>query len=545
MPLPQKPHDEAVLTEALRAYQDAGGNKAEAARALGIPTNTFRNRIRAAQRLSGVNLKKLEAGGEVEPMRARVARMPRRGEVKRYILTSAQNNTKVWQGIENLKALADHYGAKLMVGTFSYKLSSYGTASVKRGAATRGETPDETWYDPAVVPYICDERVQLAPGLVWCGEQNILPTATDPLAQLDTYAGRQSCIVPHARIEMRSVKSGKTDGTKMNYTTGTVTQRNYIKKRAGLLADFAHCYGGVIVEVKPDGRWYVRQLHAGEDDSIYDLNLRAQAGVVAECGPKESYVDSITWGDIHEISLQPSVRRLMFGPGGILDTFRPKRQFMHDVLDFRSRNHHDMKNSHLMFEKHVTGVEDVEAEVRGVWKFLARESRRPWCETVVVPSNHDEALTRWLREADFKADPVNSIFYLERELAKRRAIRARDLRFLDLEDALTSMGAKEMEGVRFLRRDEDFVTCKTGTYPGNENGLHGDTWANLNSYSRPLTIGHRHAAGIRGTLYVAGISGSLDQGYNVGPSDWSQTHVFTYPNGRRTLVTMWKGDYRG
>jgi hypothetical protein len=333
----------------------------------------------------------------------------------------------------------------------------------------------------------------------------------------------------------------------MNYTTGTVGQRNYIAKRAGLRAEQSHVYGGLIVEVKPSGAWFVRQLQAGDDDEIYDLNLRVQAGIVEEFDPEsgeDSFVDNITWGDIHEISLETKIRELMFGKGGILDALRPRRQFMHDVLDFRSRNHHDMRNSHLMFKKHVTVVEDVEKECRGVRDFLAVESFRPWCDTVVVPSNHDEALTRWLREADFKADPINSIFYLERELAHRRAIKAGNDRFIDLQDAVEALGGTP-EQVSWLCRDDSYVTNKYRGFPGIEHGLHGDTWANLLKYGRPLSIGHRHGAGIFGQLWVAGMSGNLDQGYNTGPSNWSHSHIIEYRNGTRTIVTVWDGDYRG
>lgn len=547
MAAPRLPDE--VLHEALDAYQRSGGDKAAAARSLGLDRRTFTDRLRvAAKRVPGVSLKRLAAGGKVEALRTVKAKMPTKADgTKRYILSSIQNNTKVWPGFHNLLALADHYGAEVLVGTFTYNKSAYGKGSTKRGTR-KASDDDAEWYDPEVERFVSDKRIQLAPGLIWCGEMNILPTATDPLQGFETYGGRNSCIFPHTRHEVRSIVSGKFEGTKFNYTTGTLGQRNYIQKRAGLRAEEAHVYGGLIVEVKPSGAWYVRQLQAGDDDAIYDLNLRAQAGIVEEFDPEsgdEPFVSNITWGDIHEISLETEVRKLMFGEGGILDTFRPKHQFMHDVLDFRSRNHHDMRDPHKMFKKHVTGVEDVRKEVRRVYDFLGFESRRPWCETVVVPSNHDEAMPRWLREADYKLDPVNAVFYLERQLAHYRAIARGEDDFLDLADALYSFGKDPLVGIRFLRRDQDFVTNKTRDFPGIEHGLHGDTWANLHKYGRPLSIGHKHGAEVRGHLWTAGISGALDQGYNVGPSNWSQTHIFEYRNGRRTLVTMWKGDYRG
>jgi hypothetical protein len=78
---------------------------------------------------------------------------------------------------------------------------------------------------------------------------NILPTANDPLEGLETYSQRKSAIFPHAKMAMRSVATMKHEGTKLNFTTGTVTQMNYIQKKAGLVGEHHHVYGAVLVEV--------------------------------------------------------------------------------------------------------------------------------------------------------------------------------------------------------------------------------------------------------------------------------------------------------
>ena len=541
--------DDAVLLAALKAYEDAGGVMAEAARRSGENLETFKSRVREARKRFGI---KRLAHGRVEAIGAKKASLPAKGQVKRYVLTSAQNNTHVWQGFENVRALAEHYGAEIFVGTYSYNKSAYGEASTKRG---KGPTVKDqgNWYDPAVEPYIVDGRVQLAPGLVWCGEMNILPTAKDPLSGLETYAGRQSCVVPHAKIEMRSVASGKNEGTKLNFTTGTITQRNYISKRAGLEADFLHAYGAVVVEVCADGTWFVRQLHAGDDDSIYDLDLKVQAGMVTNYVAEGGQAEAISWGDIHAELLEDEQFQVAWGEAGIFETLRPRHQFMHDVLDMRFRNHHESKDPHKMFAKHIRGKESGRAEVGRARRFLI-DTKRDWCQTVVVSSNHDMALERWLREADYRYDPVNAIFFLELQLAKYKAIEAGDKGFYLFEYAcreLYTEGAGTLIGVKFLKEDESFVICRDGL-GGIECGMHGDkgpngakgTPQNLRKLGRPATIGDKHTAGIYGKLYVAGVTGPLDMGYNRGPSSWTHSHVLTYPNGRRAIVTVFNGKWR-
>ena len=61
---------------------------------------------------------------------------------------------------------------------------------------------------------------------------------------------------------------------------------------------------------------------------------------------------------------------------------------------------------------------------------------------------------------------------------------------------------------------------------------------------RKSNTGHSHSAGIYDGAYRAGVTGSLDQGYNVGPSSWSHSHIVTYPNGKRTIVTVKENAWR-
>ena len=481
--------------------------------------------------------------GKVEARQAVRLRTPSTG-VRRYILTSAQNNTPVYKDCwYNLRAMAEHYGARLMVGRFTYDKSSYGDKSVKPGTSKASDY-DDLWYDPEVLPFVSDERMELAPGLIWCGELNILPTAVNPLSGLEAYNGRASGIFPHATFAMDSVASGKHEATKINYTTGTVTQRNYIQKKAGLKAEHAHGYGALLVEVTADGSWFVRQLMATPDGSIRDLDLLARGGFVTE-GHR---VEAITWGDVHARMLDPTVRDLSWGSGGMLETLKPRFQFVHDVLDFRARNHHEVKNGLRMFSRHTSSSESVEDEVREAGALLDSISR-DWCETIVVDSNHDRAMERWVVETDYRKDPVNAIYYLESALACHNAVRG------DLDDFHLLEWAIRRSGhgltARFLREDESFVVCRDQA-GGIECGMHGHLGPNgmrgsivaFGRMGRRANVGHAHSAAIYRGVFQAGTSSLLDLGYNKGPSSWSHSHVITYPEATRSIVTMWNGRWR-
>lgn len=529
-----------------------GGLRA-AARALSLDAATVGKHYGRALKM-GLPKYKAANVGRVKPEALENMPLPGKGIVQRYIFTSAQNNTKVHPKVwQNLTALAAHYHAEIHVATFTYKKDSYGVKSVKIGHEATEEDKAPLWYAPEIEHLVSDDAFIVAPGLQWCGNMNILPTAIRPLSGLESYTGRRSSIVPHAKFAMASVPSGKFEGTKLMFTTGTVTLRNYIAKKEGLKAEFHHGYGGLLVEVTSDGRWYARQLNADSDGVIHDLTLRAKGGKVEEWTPSALLdwypVEAINWGDIHVGTVAPEMMKLCWGEGGMLDTLHPQYQFMNDTLNWYARSKHDIKDPHKMFKRYVEGRDDVLAELKDNASFLDNQSFRPWCQTVVVDSNHDQFMLQWLREQDYKIDPKNAITFLEAQLAVYKAIRDKQKRFHLYEHMMRGLGVAQ--NIRFLRPDEGFIICQDAN-GGIECGAHGHRGANgargsktgMARMGRKFNRSHDHSAGIDDGTYTAGITGDLDQEYNEGFSSWSQSHVVTYANGKRAIITCWGGQWR-
>ena len=522
------------------AYERLGGNVSAVSRELGISRSTVHHHLKKLN-MHGRPL----AAGSVKARSSEKRELPSEG-VRRYILTSAQNNTYVNERAwSSLMALVEHYEAELFIGTFSYNMNAYGKLAVKRGHAPSGGQAD-LWFDQRLMDYIeagDDRDIVLAPGLMWCGRANIMPTASRPLSGFENYSGRQSGIFPHVKVSMESVASAKHEATKFNYTTGTITQRNYIQKKAGLRAEKQHSYGCLLVEVDSEGRWWARQVVADERGRMQDLDVIADGDKVT-IGNR---VEGITWGDIHEAKMDLVVSEVAWGEGGMMDCLRPRYQFMEDLIDFNARRHYNRNDPHRLYELFTQGSDSVEAEMQSAANFLSA-AERPWCQTVVVDSNHDNDFLRWLREADYRMDPLNAEYFLEAQLRKYQSIRLGE-DFHAVEWALRR--AECPTRARFLREDESFVICK-GARGGIECGMHGHLGVNGSRASprsftrlgRACNVAHFHSAGIVDDVYVAGMSGTLDQGYNKGPSSWSQSHIVTYPNGSRAIVTMWEGRWR-
>lgn len=493
------------------------------------------------------------AVGKVHAIETEVREIPEAGKVKRYLLTCAQNATTAHHGfMANLEALAKFYEAEIHVSRFVYNVKSISGLSDKKsfinGIASVESTEEQMWWDDVFTPYFSDDRIQLAPGLVWCGEMNTLPTATRPLSGLEVYTGRASGVFPHPKIEMRTVPSSKYEPTKFNYTTGCATLRNYIQRKAGLKAEFHHTYGALLVEVDSDGDWFCRQVIADSDGSIQDLDVVVEYGNVKKGCP----VEAITWGDIHVDSICKWANDLAFGEGGVLDYLCPRTQFVHDVLDFRqAASHHERNRPHVRFKRWLLGNTDVAGELERCGAWLTYTAARKWCETVVVHSNHHDHLGRWLEEVDARYDPKNFEFWSRMQVKVASSIREGAVFPNYFQLALEELGHSDLldEGnVTFLERDESFVVLpeKSG---GIECGQHGHAGPN-GSRGTPLgfsRIGHRmniadkHTGEIWDGLYVAGTLSELTPDWTEGASSWSHTNTVVYPNGKRAQITFWNG----
>ena len=541
------------------------GSQEKAAAALGVKRTNLQSHLRRMQARAA---KAAPDAPEAPVATGRVSVLPPNDPVPasgrafipcaRYILTSAQNNTPVHaEFLANLKAYAAHLGAHIMVSRFSYNKAAYGNKATKAGRAPTADDTDGLWYDEAIAPFVCDDpdrhgscRWQLAPDLLWCAEMNILPTAVLPLSGLESYAGSASAIFPHAKIALESVPVLGDREPKFLYTTGAVTQRNYIAKKEGLKGEFHHQYGALLVEVDlQTGHWWCRQLNATDDGAFMDLDRRIEGGRITG-GHR---LLAINWGDVHASEIDPQVRALNWGVKGCtLDVLRPERQFMHDLFSMRSRSHHEAKSLAKRYEKWsgatvASAFESVESEV-GVTATLLELAARDWCETIVVSSNHDRHLDRWLDEADYKQDLPNAEYFLHMQLARLQQLRVNQEGWDALAWAIEEVTDCAALGVQFLPRDATFLIGP----PGHEIscGGHGDEGpngargnpSNLSRMAMRANYGHIHSACIRHGGMWAGVC-NRRLSYAHGPSSWSVSHILTLANAKRQMLTLRGGRY--
>jgi hypothetical protein len=536
----RKQHAIAQREKIADLYTKYSGNVAAIAREMGLVRSTV------GEHLKVLGIKKPLAGGK-QQAKTHKAPLPETGNITRYILTSAQNNTYVHEGFwDNVQAMAKHYNAQILVGTFSYNQNNFGALAVKEG--TKKAYEKELWFDPAITPYISDKRIELAPGLVWCGSMNILPTEDNPISGLETYGGADSIVFPHAKIEMRSIATMPDMPVKMIYTTGAITLMNYLQKKLGIKAEHHHRYGFLLVEVDAEGNWWVRQVASRKSGGvIQDLNVIVENGAVVST---EESVDAITWGDLHATNSSPEVVATSMN---MLDTLCPKYQFIHDVMEGISTSRHQLKHKdpHTAMHRWLRGLHRVSEELR-LSREVLEQYLRPWCKTIAPNANHDAAwLFNWLAKYDYRLDPANAQLFLRMqnfvyEQLSTRMCLPKDINIMRY--AFEKEAGLKSGAVKFLLPDESFtvgeVECGCHGHLG-PNGSFGSP-SNLAKIGKKATTAHTHSAGIFHGLYVAGTSSKLtrDWGYTTGPSSWSWSHVVQYKNGQRTIITLKNGKWK-
>ncbi|TCP43922.1 hypothetical protein [Rhodovulum marinum] len=456
----------------------------------------------------------------------------RTGEVRRWIVTSAQDDTDVHPRFwSNLRAYATAIGAELLVGGFTYQTIRHSDRLTLTGT-----------FREEVRPFLRFDPIELGP-VLFCAEMNTLPTAARPLSGLTSYSRGRDAIFPHAKLAYQTAPAPRGEHVPSLMTTGAVTVPNYVEKKAGKKAEFHHILGATVVEVDDSGAAWCRQVSATPDGAFQDLDAVVRDGRVSH-GHR---VEAVTFGDLHVPTVEDHVAALLWGrrADALIEELRPRLAFVHDLVAIEAHSRHVAGDPFHRAKMVAAGHSGMAGQVAAGARTL-REIERDFCQPVVIYSNHDDRLLQWAKSPIDRGDVENVAYWHRCNLAFYEALSDEDEDFDLFRWALRDADPRRLEGVGFVPRGGTFPICQDSGGGGIECGLHGDEGPNggrgsATSFARMakrITIGHTHAPEIHDGVYIAGITGALDQGYNTGPGSWKRAHVVTYPNGKRTIVTQ-------
>lgn len=342
-----------------------------------------------------------------------------------------------------------------------------------------------------------------------------------PKQQLEYVATSNDKKLPHALMSTGAL------------TVPDYRKDRYMSERQSNIAEHDHVMGGIVVEVIDDRFFQFRQVQANLDGSFIDL-----CTLYMPNGKTKHEPANLILGDYHagatDEMVKECIQKLLSD-----EDITVEKIFLHDFFDGFSINHHDIDVPGKMTRKYRIGAASLRDEL------MIGVSELEWLlgqfdgDMVVVKSNHDEFIDKYLDSGRYVKDPLNS------DLAHRMRVQMND--GVDpLKWAYEHCGLRGGNRINWLRRDESYILAKT------ELGAHGDLGPNgskgslrgIESAYGNCIVGHAHVAAILRGVYRVGTCSRLSLDYNRGPSSWTHTSCLHYKNGGRQLINFIDGDYR-
>jgi len=439
--------------------------------------------------------------------------------VSRYIITSAQHGATYSK--EFLGAI-DSYSEKNKAEVIIIPIN--------------GVKPDETLH-PDLQKYTVTSSYQFCSNLLI---ENFPVKAQQirPLTGLGRFIqGNKSAVVGSPKQHLEVLATSNADLPKILVTTGAVTNPNYDEEhRLGSIAKRDHIYGALVVEVNDKtGEFHYRHIRAKKSTGTFiDLGIEYRPTLK----PIRSDSDAVILGDLHS----GQTDKVAYNASKeLIKQVKPKYIIVHDLFDASSISHHDINKQVYKAQKSRAGKLSLTKELTvcgeyltDLAKLLPRDGK-----IIVVKSNHDEHLNRYLEEGRYGDDSEN--LYLSGKLVTA---------MLDGKDPVKE-GIKLTYGdvgpkIKFLTRDDDFKIhgIQTGSHGDlGGNGSRGSITSQQINYGRSI-VGHRHTPSIRGDAYCVGTLTNLKLDYNRGPSSWLQTNAVINSDGSIQLVNIINSRYK-
>lgn len=364
------------------------------------------------------------------------------------------------------------------------------------------------------------------------------PKQIDPVVGLDALGRTEGTIVIGSPKQRRvPIANSNTKLARIIQSTGAITRSDYVPsdgmpKRRDRLASAHHVMGAVVIELVDDVFYHFRVVQMSKDGSFNDLFYKYSPD------GKRKFVgcEAIVQGDYHVTETDPLVDKAV---DEMCALGKPKYRILHDFFSGISINHHEMRNkvlrARLAQENKISLEDELKANV-GVLK--SKRKLKTAKQLVIVKSNHDEFLDRYLAEGNF--DDHNRIISTKLQIM---AMEGKD----PLKEALALFGLEPGPDILWLERDKDFRVA------GVELGAHGDLGANgkrnpgskgmYKAYGKVI-YGHCHYGEMWQDAMSVGTSTYRKLSYNKGASSWDNSQAILYSDGTRQLINVINGTWK-
>ena len=425
------------------------------------------------------------------------------GTKKRFLITSAQSATPINKGLlREMEAYAEFIDAEILVIPFRYQNPT---------SVFSKDQKDNEWWDSNIIKYLTLNRHNLNNAVSVLSDVPIQPTATSPLLGLEGMTGEHSCIVGHPRLELKTIPVMEGCRPKIMFTTGCCTKMNYTSSKAGKKGEFHHSFGFAIVEIKDDETFFFRQVSAKESGEFIDLFYHVKNGVVN----RETEVEACAMGDIHVAHVDERVVDITLND--LFKKLKPKKLFIHDIIDSQSISHHNLKNPFTLHQQEMDGSNSLQKEIDEMLEWLEQIKQY---NVYIVKSNHDTHVDQFLESSDWRKMTTfkNALPYMELATARLKGEAPNGV--------IPYLINKKFPNFKCLT-DDCNITVK-----GVLMSVHGHKGASgsrgsLQQYSRLSTrsmTAHSHQIGRIGGAISVGCTCHLRVGFNTSFSGWINAH---------------------
>ena len=333
-----------------------------------------------------------------------------------------------------------------------------------------------------------------------------------------------SFIAASPKQRLKYVATGPSKLPHALMTTGAITLPDYVQtllpSKNSYIASSDHTMGAIIVELDKNNMFHFRQIQSDSEGKFIDLGKEYSKNRVRNISP-----EALIPGDWHTGSTCPLTKKSLIK---LSDDLKIKTWIMHDMFDGLSVNHHIEHKVSTRAKIFLTLEDELKLFKREIQDLSKNRN------LIIVKSNHDDFIDRYLSEAKYVNDPFN--YKIAVELANKQ---------MNGENILESYIGKSSK-VLFLDRDESYkiadIECGNHGDKGL-NGAKGSVNSAENAYGK-CVIGHFHTPEINRGVFVVGTSTFMNLGYNIGPSSWLNTACIIYPNGQRQLINFFEGKYK-
>jgi len=462
---------------------------------------------------------------------------------KRFVITTAVTDCSVHEGfLASIKQYCSHNDAELLV-----LVSSDPAHNRDKG----NNSEDRQTRYGAIDAKLANERIVLRDTTLNNNlKLSVLKTSAkmiDPMTGIKRLVQRngnlivaspkqRQIVVPVSNFKLPHVGMSTGALTVANYNT-----QNYMSERLAYIAENDHVIGAIIVELEDDELFHYRQIQADVDGSFYDIAgmklNKYTPSTVKTIDTRRSGAAALVMGDWHSGETDPVVAAAWMALSKIIS---PDYLVMHDGFNGLSINHHE-DDDHIKKAQRARDNElNLEAELRGFAADIDALSPYARKEVVVVKSNHDEFLNRYLKEGMYVKDPQNHRFSLK--LAEVAIDEGDPLQYA-VEEVI---GLEKTTNVRFLKRNEDFKIARIQLGAHGDKGPNGSrgTLANQEESYGFCVTGHSHVPMILRCAWSVGTTSFLHLDYNSdSPSSWMNAACIVYPNGQRQLINCILGKF--